>query len=402
MKALFSLPLLVLASSHFSFADEPTNASSNPLENATKIEEIGVDKYGKKAMDALPLYAPCIESARLSTAQVCARGNAKPLVLATVVSEKGYLVTKASELEKNNDLTVTFAKSPAFPNGLTLGAKVVDTYKAYDLALLKTDATGLKAATFSKLAPEPGTFLIASGLEPLPITYGVASVVTRSFDEGNKGFLGVGLMATEKGLSIFRITDRSAAYDAGLAVNDVVLKVNGSGISSVEEFIRTVSGYKPSEKISIRIRRGNEEKDVDAVLRRRGEFPEAVRSFEDPRNAMSGALSAQRSGFPAALQHDLFLKPSQCGGPLTNIEGEVVGVNIAHSGRTESLALNGSTLTTLLQTVDQGKFYHPEVDELTKAKANLELEVKRMNEMETRLKSEIEALGKKLEAIIGK
>jgi serine protease Do len=212
----------------------------------------------------------------------------------------------------------------------------------------------------------------------------------------------VGLIPTDKGLSIFRITERSAAFDAGLAVNDVVLKVNGSGISSVEEFIRTVSGYKPSDKISIRIRRGEEEKDVDAVLRRRGEFPEAIRTFEDPRNSISGALSAQRSGFPAALQHDLFLKPSQCGGPLTNLDGEVVGVNIAHSGRTESLALNGATLVTVLQTVDQGKFYHPELDELTKAKANLEAEVKRVGELEARLKKEIDELGKKLEAITGK
>ena len=41
------------------------------------------------------------------------------------------------------------------------------------------------------------------------------------------------------------------------------------------------------------------------------------------------ALSNRRGGFPSILQHDTVLKPSDCGGPLVNLEGQVVGINTA-------------------------------------------------------------------------
>ena len=408
MKAF--LPLFVVLSTAAIAEDAAKDAKPEkrpekpaPAEPAIRLEDVGVDKYGKRAPEMLKMYSPTVTEARLSTAQVFARGGSKQLAMATVVSSKGYLISKASELEKNPDLEVTFAKSTMFPNGLKMGAKLLDTYRPYDLALLKVDASGLKPAKFSTAAaPIPGTFLSAVGLDETPIAYGVASVNTRNLDDANKGFLGVLLKATENGLSIERVTKNSAAADAGLKEQDIVLKINGSMVASVEEFIRTVGSFKPTEKIQIHIKRAMEEKDISAVLRRRGEFPDALRRFEDPRNMISGALSETRTGFPAAFQHDLFLRPFECGSPLTNLDGEIVGINIAKSGRIESLAIPGATVAMLMKNADEGKFYHPELDELKKSKTNLEEEVKRLDEMEGRLKKELEEIGKKLETITGK
>ena len=39
------------------------------------------------------------------------------------------------------------------------------------------------------------------------------------------------------------------------------------------------------------------------------------------------------------LQHDSVLKPSECGGPLVDLDGKVVGINIARAGRTETYAI---------------------------------------------------------------
>jgi serine protease Do len=297
---------------------------------------------------------------------------------------------------------VSFPKTPLAPGGLRMSAKVVDTYRAYDLALLKVDAIGLRPVVFSSNdAPALGTFIAAAGLEATPITYGVVSVKTRNLDDANKGFLGVGLKASEAGLMIDSVAERSAASDAGLKTQDIVLKINGTMIASVDEFIRTVGSCKPTEKIQIRIKRAEEEKDIDAILRRRGDSPDAMRRFEDPRNQMSGALSEFRTGFPAALQHDLFLKPFECGGPLVDLDGKVVGINIAHSGRTESLAIPSATVVALLKNVSDGKFFHPELDDLTKSKTNLEAELKRLDTLEARLKKDLEEVAKKLEGITG-
>lgn len=391
--------LLLLATIAFAGAESPM---PEPPASTPEIAPIGVEKFGKRAPEVLAQYAPTVATARLSTVKVFNKSNSKQLAMATVVSASGYLVSKASELE-NAELEVLFAKSNVCPQGLRLSAKVVDTCRAFDLALLKVEASGLNPATFEMDCPSPvpGTFLTAADTEEIPLAFGVASVNTRNLDESNKGFLGVMLKSTEDGLKIGMVTEKSAASDAGLKVNDIVLKVNGRVVATVDEFIHTVSSCKPTERVQLQIKRADELKDVDAILRARGEFPQAMQRFEDPRNSMSGALSNHRTGFPAALQHDLFLKPSECGGPLTDLHGHIVGINIAHSGRTESLAVPSASIAILLKTVDQGKFFHPEVEELQKAKANLEGEMKRLDEMEARLKSQVEEIAKKLQTLVG-
>jgi serine protease Do len=56
-------------------------------------------------------------------------------------------------------------------------------------------------------------------------------------------------------------------------------------------------------------------------------------------NNLGGELTRRRFGFPSALQHDTVLSPAECGGPIVDLEGRVVGFNIARAGRTESYAL---------------------------------------------------------------
>ena len=57
---------------------------------------------------------------------------------------------------------------------------------------------------------------------------------------------------------------------------------------------------------------------------------------------MGGALSKRAEDFELALQHDTVLEPWQCGGPLINLEGKAVGINIARAGRVASYALPAS------------------------------------------------------------
>jgi serine protease Do len=40
-----------------------------------------------------------------------------------------------------------------------------------------------------------------------------------------------------------------------------------------------------------------------------------------------------------AFQHDTVLRPADCGGPIVDLDGRVIGFNIARAGRTESYAL---------------------------------------------------------------
>jgi serine protease Do len=48
------------------------------------------------------------------------------------------------------------------------------------------------------------------------------------------------------------------------------------------------------------------------------------------------------------VQYDAVLQPSQCGGPVIDILGRVVGLNIARAERTRTLALTNDILLDFL------------------------------------------------------
>jgi S1-C subfamily serine protease len=60
---------------------------------------------------------------------------------------------------------------------------------------------------------------------------------------------------------------------------------------------------------------------------------------------VNGARNIRLSGFEEVLQHDTVLNPDQCGGPLLNSDGQVIGVNIARAGRVVSYALPSSLVS---------------------------------------------------------
>jgi len=78
-------------------------------------------------------------------------------------------------------------------------------------------------------------------------------------------------------------------------------------------------------------------------------------SRADFQNNMGSKLSDKRTGFPNILQHDSVLKPSDCGGPLVELDGKAVGINIARAGRVESYAIPSDTVLALLPDLKSGK-----------------------------------------------
>ena len=67
-------------------------------------------------------------------------------------------------------------------------------------------------------------------------------------------------------------------------------------------------------------------------------------------NEMSGPGSERLSGFPSALQHDIPLDPSMCGGPLLDLNGRCIGINVSRAGRVKTLAIPASDVRELLAT----------------------------------------------------
>jgi serine protease Do len=290
---------------------------------------------GKKKLPKL--FAEAVSGAADSTVRVQADG--KDAALGTIVSPDGYILTKGSE--------VRGSVSVELRDGSAYDAELVGYDRATDLALLKIDADRLKPIAFAaaKVA-EVGNWVAAVGIGSEPIAVGVISAGARKLygeqafiENGNKGYLGIrlgDLDENQEGVLISMVEPGAAAVKAGLKKDDVIFRVGGKVVKNREGLLELMENYKPLDKVTIRVRRGEEELDVPVKLGSRSDFDRG--SFQ---NAMGGALSGRRTGFPLVIQHDTVIRPTDCGGPLVDLEGRVLGINIARAGRVETWALPG-------------------------------------------------------------
>lgn len=333
------------------------------------------EKFSRETAEILNSWEPALDSVRRATVKITREG--KDIAYGCAVHENGYIVTKAGEVHDKKGAFLTNLEV-VFPEGLRLPAKLADLHRPYDLALLKVDARGLRPMPWDdSVQPAPGTFLAAATPMKLPAAVGVLSVLPRNFDDSQKGWMGVGLEdAGESVVKIVNVASGSPASQAGLVIDDVIKTIDGKNIGTVEEFIKTISSCRPYQKVKLVVKREKGDREMEVTLASRGQNLRAP--GEDPRNMMAGQLSRNRRGFPDAFQHDMVLQPNEIGGPVVDLDGRVVGMNIARSGRIECVAVPAKAMKALLVKVSEGKFYHPELDALRDERKNAEAALDRL------------------------
>jgi serine protease Do len=151
-------------------------------------------------------------------------------------------------------------------------------------------------------------------------------------------------------VKIADITPGSGAAKAGLRIDDIILAINGTEVRDSESLLAILGKTKPGDKVKLKVRRGDEELEPEATL---GKRPAMTR--DDFQNSLGSELSTRRSGFPRVVQHDSVLRPIDCGGPLVDLDGRVIGINLARAGRTESFAVPAETVQPLLKELMSGR-----------------------------------------------
>lgn len=266
--------------------------------------------------------------------------------LGTIVDADGCILTKASEL-KGDRLACKLR------DGTRLDAKLLGVREDYDLAMLKVEARNLPVIEWSESPPPPvGSWLATLGMEQIPVAIGVVSTAPRAI-ERNLPALGIILDESDDGPKVHAVVPHSGAAQAGFQANDVVTRLNGTQVKGREELIRRIREFRPGDKIKLTILRGTQEQTVEVVL---GELAQLTLGHRDQiQNTIGGPLSERRAGFPSALQHDTVVRPNQCGGPLIDLDGKAVGINIARSSRVGTLALPIAAIRPLLDELKSGK-----------------------------------------------
>lgn len=261
-----------------------------------------------------------------------------------VISPDGHILTKASEVAAVKELAVTVDKTQYRE------VKTLAVDPEWDVALLKVEAGGLVPVVFAPTSDVPqGTWVVANGATTRTarrLLPGIVSAKPREIPAAGGAALGVVLNAKGKALEIDEVNENSGAKEAGLQKGDVILTVEGTKISKVEEIAEILKDRKAGSSVKVTVLRDKKEITANVRLAARGEM------FTDQMNRndqMSGEFSPRRSGFPRVIQHDILGSRKVVGGPLLDLDGRCIGMNIARANRAESFAIPVEELKELAE-----------------------------------------------------
>ena len=287
-------------------------------------------KNERQHADTLNGVTSITQSVRTSTVSLLSDGT--KVALGTIVTAQGLILTKASELDDQPNLICRLT------DGREFKPQILQKNEAYDLAFLKIDASGLTPVRLANSAVVPGTFVVTPSDQGKPLSLGVCSLACRSLPNTNQAFLGVRPEESDNGVRLVEVTHGGSAHAAGLLPGDVVEEIGGSKIQSVTDLVNAIRSHQPNDVVAIVYRRSDQRFKIKSKL--------TGQSFrDDPAvrfNMMNqfGTIPSRRGeNFPWVLQHDTPLLPEQCGGPLVDLDGNVVGINIARAGRVSSYAI---------------------------------------------------------------
>lgn len=301
--------------------------------------------YGKSSPQLLKEIAPIAAQAGRSTALVHCDG--KPVVLGTVVRKDGYILTKSSEV---------YGKVTCKIGGRELPATIVKRRREHDLVLLKVDAADLVPVAWADSdSPALGSWLVTPGADNDVLGLGMVSVAARTIPDAptmllrNRAVIGVMIDQQSKDALVQLVTPGLPAERGGIKVGDVLEKIDGQTIKGPKEVNQFLARYKPGDRIVVQVARKGKPLALRLELVSSDRF--APKSSGERLTRLSeagGTVSRRHATFVVAFTHDTVLQAADCGGPVVNLDGQAVGLNIARADRTATYAIPAKMLRMLM------------------------------------------------------
>ena len=268
------------------------------------------------------------------------------VAMGVIVSTDGLLITKNSEVTARGEITCLLADGRKLPTELRRADKV------HDVAMLEIDATDIEPIQWTAKMLSPGQFLLAPDQKGEVIAIGNYSVAPRSTKIGEQAFLGVKPETTTDGVLISDVRSGTASFEAGLRNGDIITELNGQPIRETSDLVFQIRQREPGDQVGIKyIRNGNREETTATLA---GNLINGERAARFKMMNRLGAIPSRRSsGFPNVFQHDMPIFPEHCGGPVLDLDGNVVGFNIARNGRAATYALPVGQIKELVEELQR-------------------------------------------------
>jgi len=292
--------------------------------------------------------------ARRATVEILVDGQVT--ILGTIVDPNGLVLTKRSEIMTHRGTLFGNLTCRLF-GGEEVSAKAVADSHGDDVALLQLPKRGLTSAPLSAhIEPRRGAIVVA----PIPgkdvSETGVVSVDRPLKIEPRPGSLTLPVENLGAGVTVtnaVRDLDRdgfSKLIRGSVNGGDLITDIDGEATPDLAAYGRQSKKdtFIAGDFVQLFVRRNGDTLKVA--------FPAAAENaaFTLTRHSYAD-VSLRLTGFPAVIIHDTIVGRRQCGGPLIDLEGQVVGVNIARFHRCSTFAIPQQRIKQLVQDLSNNR-----------------------------------------------
>lgn len=327
MKLLLNI-LLIFNLSLSGFSDQNSSEAWLPL------------KFRLNGLSTQSAFNPTRDKALLATAKLTR--NNKLIAMGAIVSPQGHILTKAS--------SCVGARIATLSTGEIFKLRIKKRDEDLDLALYQmiSDRNDFPHVIWSENNSTQNIAWVLSAFTELnEIRVGITSAKARKIGREG-GVMGVILgNESSNGVRISEVVPQAAADKSGLQQGDVIQKVEGRMVKKRDQVVDLVGKKDPGDVVSIIILRKNTLKEFKITLGHRSvTFDLFNRNLQ-----MSGPVSKRKDNFPMIIQHDLPLPKEAMGGPLFNIDGECIGINIARVDRVTIYSLPSEIIKDMTENL---------------------------------------------------
>ena len=229
--------------------------------------------------------------------------------------------------------------------------EVVGVNPQWDVAMLKvgSDRSFVPVVLSSADDVGQGHWVVSNGSASRStrrVRLGIVSAITREIKSGGSSvILGV-FISRDSDLKIEKVTPDSGAEKAGVQVGDLLTSAGGVELKDRSDLLKSMLGRNPGDVIEIQLIRAGEAVTLQVELMARPD--KKMLSRNDEMSGGESSLSKRRDGFPRVIHHDTPLIKSSVGGPLLNLKGECVGMNIARASRVATFAIPARELREII------------------------------------------------------
>lgn len=255
---------------------------------------------------------------------------------------KSFLISKNSMVGENPSIDLG--------NGKTEKLRIVARDDRRDLVIMELE-TSLKTGIMLSAAPRDtisltdlGRFLVSPQQGGDDIWSVAGSIRFSLAAKYRAGYSGAGTVMKDGKVIVNMVQANTGASAAAVKVGDEVLSINGVAVASPDQYITEMRKSNPGDIITL-VRANSGIRTTVKI--KMGKYPPGT--SHHPAETFTGGKSELRDGFDQVFVHDAIITPDQCGGPVFDIQGHFMGINIARYSRTSCIVVTAPEIKSFIE-----------------------------------------------------